>query len=327
VASSQDIVQVLDLLTQPVPEDLPDPRAQMAMANLREILASPNVVGLGIAQKVRAGRTLSSLALTFYVQKKRTLGRLAPNTAVPSWISSALSVPAVRTDVVELGGPVLLESMGPRLIQPGHSISHINGGAGTAGAVVSVGVTRGVLSNSHVLALSGRARLGDKILYPAEQDGGRDPRDVIATLSSFCEFVMGGTFVNTVDCAVARIMPAYTGELLPNIAGVGIPSGITTAERGMEIMKFGRTSGLTRGVVRDTNFRFTMDYPGLGSVGFLDQVLCTRYSQPGDSGSLVLEASTNRAVGLHFSGAPTGSVFCPIGEVLSALRVQLVMGH
>ena len=55
-----------------------------------------------------------------------------------------------------------------------------------------------------------------------------------------------------------------------------------------------------------------------------NQVLCSRYSSPGDSGSLVVDKKTKRAVGLHFAGAPHGSVFSPIGEVLKALGAQLV---
>ena len=60
------------------------------------------------------------------------------------------------------------------------------------------------------------------------------------------------------------------------------------------------------------------------SVGFLDQVFCTRYSRPGDSGSLVLDQATGKAVGLHFAGANGGSVFSPIATVLSTLGVKLV---
>ncbi|MBI4279115.1 MAG: hypothetical protein HY660_11730, partial [Armatimonadetes bacterium] len=79
------------------------------------------------------------------------------------------------------------------------------------------------------------------------------------------------------------------------------------------------------GKVRDVNFRFVLDYgKGVGQVGFKDQVLCTRYTKPGDSGSLVLDKKTMRAVGLHFAGASGGSVFNPINQVLKAMGVKLV---
>lgn len=43
----------------------------------------------------------------------------------------------------------------------------------------------------------------------------------------------------------------------------------------------------------------------------------------GDSGALVLEKSTLKAVGLHFAGAERGNVFNPIENVLSTLHVEL----
>ena len=67
-----------------------------------------------------------------------------------------------------------------------------------------------------------------------------------------------------------------------------------------------------------------MDYDEVGGVGFVDQVLCTRYTKPGDSGSLVLDKESGKAVGLHFAGANGGSVFSPIDDVLEALGVTLV---
>ena len=54
------------------------------------------------------------------------------------------------------------------------------------------------------------------------------------------------------------------------------------------------------------------------------KALDIRYTKGGDSGSLVLDQATGKAVGLHFAGAKKGSVFNPIGEVLSALGVKLV---
>jgi len=104
-----------------------------------------------------------------------------------------------------------------------------------------------------------------------------------------------------------------------------VPRGATAPVRGMRIVKVGRTTDKTTGTIRDVHFRFALDYDDLGkSVGFLDQVFCTRYSKPGDSGSLVLDQASKKAVGLHFAGADGGSVFSPIGTVLATLGVTLV---
>jgi hypothetical protein len=92
----------------------------------------------------------------------------------------------------------------------------------------------------------------------------------------------------------------------------------------MKVVKVGRTTGKTNGEIRDVHFRFALDYDNIGEVGFVDQVLCSRYTKGGDSGSLVLDRATGRAVGLHFAGASGGSVFNPIDDVLAALKVKLV---
>jgi hypothetical protein len=55
---------------------------------------------------------------------------------------------------------------------------------------------------------------------------------------------------------------------------------------------------------------------------FRSQVLCTRYTDGGDSGSVVCDMS-GRLVGLHFVGGPTASVFSPIAFVFDALGVEL----
>jgi hypothetical protein len=83
------------------------------------------------------------------------------------------------------------------------------------------------------------------------------------------------------------------------------------------------------GIVRDVNYRTAIRYRRptpphrRARVGFRDQVLCSRYTDGGDSGSIVLNEQ-NEAVGLHFAGSPSTSIFNRISPVLQALGVQLV---
>ncbi len=210
-------------------------------------------------------------------------------------------------------------------LQPGNSISHAEAMAGTFGAVVARGEQLFILSNSHVLALGGLAKKGDAIVYPGKADGGALDKDLVGNLSSFKRFVAGAGFLNRVDCAIAKPTPDRIGKLISRIKGLGLPSGTIAPVRGMKVVKVGRTTGKTTGEIQDVHFRFTLDYGGdVGAIGFRDQVLCSRYSEDGDSGSLVIDKATGRAVGLHFAGAEGGSVFSPIDEVLKALRVKLV---
>ncbi len=304
------------------------------VAAFHGVLDSPNVVGVGIAEKTVHGRGTSELALTFYVERKLPLRRLMAHQAVPPTMTSTISGPtAIPTDVVVLGRlrPEFNVVRSP--IQPGYSVGHFKAETGTLGAIVtatlagaatSVGSTGElILSNSHVLARSGSANHGDVILYPGLDDGGK-AADRVGTLDRFVAFDTSGQFVNTADCATALIDESKRDSVLAAIKGVGMPAGTATAQRDMKVVKVGRTTGKTTGIVRDVHFRFVLTYPGIGKVGFLDQALCTRYSDSGDSGSLVLEAATKRAVGLHFAGASGGSVFSPIDQVLNALKIRLV---
>jgi hypothetical protein len=257
--------------------------------------------------------------------------------AVPPAVPESISGPAViPTDVVAVGRPRLeavkdlknpLATRKP--LQPGHSIGHVKATAGTFGAVVTRDGKYLLLSNSHVLADSGRGKKGDRILYPGSADDGEAPADIVGKLFDFVKFKVGNDFLNHVDAAVAVPLDDRLGDLTSEIRGLFIPKGTAKAARDMEVVKVGRTTGKTKARVRDVNFRLIINYPGVGKVGFLDQVFCTRYTNGGDSGSLVLDAKTGKAVGLHFAGFPDkngvkGSVFNPIDEVLKALEVKLL---
>jgi hypothetical protein len=294
---------------------------------MRRILDSRNVVGVGISEKIAGKEATGKLALTFYVQKKVPLSKLRALAAIPPTVPESLSGPeAIPTDVVVFGKvvPEAKPLVTRTPIQPGFSIGHMDTTAGTLGAVVRKGGELYLLSNSHVFALSGTAHKEDAILYPGKADGGKNPDDVVVRLAGFSKFHTGGDFVNHVDCAIAKPTAARLADVVSEIKGLGVPKGTITPARGMTIVKVGRTMGKTTGEVRDVHFRFTLQYDEVGEVGFLDQVLCTRYSKSGDSGSLVLDQATGKAVGLHFAGAKGGSVFNPIDQVLKALGVTLV---
>jgi hypothetical protein len=294
--------------------------------SLRRIVKTKNIVAVGISEKESDGKPAGKLALTFYVERKVPLEELTPETAVPGTVPNPLSgSEAITTDVKVIG------KMRPELnatrsrFQPGNSVAHIDAKSGTFGAVVKKGKDFHILSNSHVLALGGLARKGDSIVYPGPSDGGAMSADLVAKLTGFKKFIMGDGYPNRVDCAIAKPTAERLADLMAEIKGLGLPSGTIKPVRGMKVMKVGRTTGKTTGVIQDVHFRFTLDYEGeIGEVGFVDQVLCSRYTEGGDSGSLVIDKATGRAVGLHFAGASGGSVFNPIDEVLKALGVQLV---
>ncbi|MGH7138721.1 MAG: trypsin-like serine protease, partial [Pirellulales bacterium] len=213
---------------------------------------------------------------------------------------------------------------------PGYSICHFADTAGTFGCLVK---KRGdkkslyILSNSHVLANSGLGAIGDEILQPGPFDGGTTTQDVIASLAEWVPFQFSAAgYPNLVDAAIAKVRSAKS--VTSAIRIVGVPNGVSrTVRRGMQVQKAGRTTDYTIGLIRDVNFRvalsFNMPGGGKGRVGFRDQVLCTRYSAVGDSGSAVLNKK-RQVVGLHFAGSPSTSIFNRIGDVLDALQIDIV---
>jgi hypothetical protein len=90
----------------------------------------------------------------------------------------------------------------------------------------------------------------------------------------------------------------------------------------MYIKKYGRTSGYTEGKILYLGATVGVDYDELGKIYFEKQIVTSPISQPGDSGSLVLEKDTNLVVGLLYGGSDRASLVNPIETVLAALGVN-----
>jgi hypothetical protein len=333
MATESQVVHALDMVVHGGPARTAKRKARAAgiesatrletadrAADLKRVIGSKNVVGVGVAEKVRNGRSTGELALTFYVLKKvKDKKKLRGDEVVPPAVPLPLTRgKAVATDVVELG-PLRLEA---GAIQSGSSIGRADEDkAGTLGAIVTNGKDHFLLSNSHVIGKNGRAK-GGKIVSPGRADGGR-LSDAIGELKRTARWQLGGEFANNVDAALATLDRTRFEHLRTVVRGLGAVRGITRARRRMKVVKVGRTTGRTTGTVMDTNFHFTFKYPRVGLIGYSNQILVSRFTDSGDSGSLVLDAKTKKAVGLHFAGAPTGSVSNPIDAVLRHLGVKL----
>jgi hypothetical protein len=325
MASERAILAVLRLLTGQSRRRLKRDAAA-TLDSLRGILESNNVNGVGIADKVRRGRSTRELAMVFYVVKKKAPQRLRGSEMIPPVIPLNLSgaVPIV-TDVVEDGRVRLQINKIRNPIRPGYSIANAADTAGTLGAVVSKRGRCMLLSNAHVLARSGLAKRGEDITYPGPGDGGVVPADVAATLADFVPLNRGAGHPNIVDCAIAEPVKKRLPDVRSDIKTLGFPMGTVHARRGMRVVKVGRTTDLTKGVVLDVHAAIKLRYPApIGILGFRDQIRISVFSKDGDSGSLVLVESSKNAIGLHFAGGPTGSYSNPIAQVLRQLHVRLV---
>jgi len=282
--------------------------------------------GIGLGAKIKDGETLERPAFRVYVEAKRPLDDIA--NPVPKIVGP------LETDVIPIG------SLKPqpahqrlRPIQPGCSLGNVKVTGGTLGCIVRKrggGPERFILSNAHVLAGSAQAAVGDEIVQPAIADGGVSGPDRIATLKAFIPFDYASDgFPNMVDAALAEIVSPGIAYQLAFMGTANGPSRVSKSVRvGMRVQKTGRSTGHSWGKVIDTDFQAIVPYPDpdnpakLRNVLFRDQVLCTRFTDAGDSGALVL-SSSGKVVGLHFAGSDDVSVFNRINIVFDALDIEL----
>jgi hypothetical protein len=125
---------------------------------------------------------------------------------------------------------------------------------------------------------------------------------------------------NEVDCALAKPVDPnmFTGQIL----GIGQVSGTKAAQLGMKVRKSGRTTGYTEGTINLLNATVSVAY-GSKTARFTGQIITSPMSQGGDSGSLIVDGTENKAVGLLFAGSNLSTIFNPIDRVLAALNVTI----
>jgi hypothetical protein len=283
-----------------------------------------NVVAVGASYKQKGGKPTSTRALTVFVESKLPKSELAKSDIVPAELDG------VKTDVVEVGKiEALAFTAKQRPAVPGFSIGHHAITAGTFGCVVEDLRRRDgggeylILSNNHVLADVNKGRPGDLILQPGPFAGGQFPSDAVATLDRFEPIVLSAfpnpPGYNLVDAVVAR--PHESRLITPSIIGLAMPSGISQAVPGMAVIKAGRTTEVTVGVVLATNVTVAVGYGADGIGTFRHQIITTAMAAGGDSGSLLMDLNLN-AIGLLFAGSSIITIHNHIADVEVALGVR-----
>jgi hypothetical protein len=204
-----------------------------------------------------------------------------------------------------------------RPIPGGVSVGVVGGGTGTIACRVydrSTGEVL-ILSNRHVFS----GNVGTPVIQPGAADGGLYPDDVVGYVYRFID-VKPPPLDNKVDAALAKPTVGVSDEVL----NVGVVVDTTDPVEGMTVCKSGRSTCYTCGRVIDVHASVKVyGYP-FGYAIFTDQVIVKpTIAAPGDSGSLVVEAGSKRAVGLLFAGSNVVSVFNKIGNVLGSLNVSL----
>lgn len=294
-----------------------------------------NVVGVGVGERISEGKPTGSLAVKLFVRMKYPLSEISSNLALPKEING------IPTDVEEAGvfrrfqtatARKLTGMPNPRTkmrpAHPGSSIGYQDPAnqivmAGTFGAVVKDASATYILSNNHVLADENRLPAGAQIFQPGLLDGGNAATDQVAALTRFV--MLDPSKANSVDCAIAKV--TQNNIVSTAILYIGAPKGATDATLDMNVHKFGRTTGYTVGRVASLDTDVTVGYE-TGDYTFSSQIIVVgshgqSFSDAGDSGSLILQRGTNKAVALLFAGSKTHTIANHIGDVLTALKVKL----
>ena len=102
---------------------------------------------------------------------------------------------------------------------------------------------------------------------------------------------------------------------------IGQVTGTADEFAGMPVKKSGRTTGLTSGIVKAINGEIEIAFAGERKAIFQNQIITGDMTEPGDSGSLLLDQQ-NRAVGLLCGGSQFVSVYNPIAVIIQNLNIK-----
>ena len=309
----------------------------------REWLRRPGVTAVDVGFKIKDDDMTDDVALRVHVARKRAVPELAADEVFndskkqklvngfpvdvieANYGLSALTAPAVLEDLDDAAVATIERTTEFDPLIGGISCGNPRVTAGTIGAIVFSRTTCRpmILSNWHVLAGASAAAVGEGILQPGRVDGGTE---VVATLTRM-------RLDSRMDAAVATLNGARGHSR--DILGLGTVSGMDTATLGMNVVKSGRTTGITRGVVDGVSLNTSIDYGDPGVVSFSNQIRIVprppwpavdyEVSRGGDSGSLWLNEANNRAIGLHFAGetdpmpASENAICSPIGPIATEL--------
>jgi endonuclease G len=281
-----------------------------------EFLDQPNVTSVGIGYKTIGGVRTDELAIQFAVDTKTAQPEALGSSTLPTTVRfEGMEFP---TDVVQRGFKVdyvLVEALEKDVrkqrldtVVPGVSVGHPKTTAGTLGAIVRDRQSGRpvMLSNWHVLQTP-LGKLGDPIAQPGPYDDNRVQQNRVGTLLRSHLGVAG-------DCALASLESrAFDGTVFEVGTSIG---RVGKAELDDKVVKSGRTTGVTRGIVTRVSTVTRLNY-GNGvteDIGGFEigpdpdhPAASNEISKGGDSGSAWLAIGPNGQptdimLGLHFGG-------------------------
>ncbi len=307
---------------------------------LRGWIYDPNVMLIDFGWRERGGKLVEN----DYCIRVHVVNKIAPGPAleaaaqegktrgpIPNTIGGIpVDIPqgAYRLHQWWLGGgrqrPANLRAGRKAPMQGGISIANarLRGYGTLGGAVVDRGTgARMILSNWHVLAAYWDVQPGWPIYQPGRGDGG-SRNDTVAKLSRHA-------MASNLDAAVAEL----TGDrqLINDQFDLGPVKGVGWAQPGMNVVKSGRRTNVTYGLVTGVEGTARMNYRGINrlirNVMTIEPRQKPEVSAGGDSGSFWLEEETMNVVGLHFAGGdlPERALAIDMQPILDVLDVDMVV--
>jgi hypothetical protein len=295
-----------------------------------------NVHATGVGVRVRGGEVHpEDFVIKVYVFDKIDLGANTPSLTAQRYKDVEIDVEhlPIQEALMATGAPGIPNRQRHRPIPGGVSIAPINEAfVGTLGCFlrrVASGTEQiFALSNNHVMADVNRLPIGTPIVQPGPEIAPSQIGDVFAALSAFTPVQFPTAkltpVVNRFDAAIAIVADR---NLISTRTILGIANYTPTLQApvpGMRVIKSGRTTGVTTGVITATRvngvqinygtrtnpriatFNDTIEIIGDAGVPFSDR---------GDSGSVILNRDTGRPVALLFAGDGRTTTACDLGGV------------
>jgi endonuclease G len=328
-------------------------KSEVSMESLKQFvrtqgldyLKNNNITSVGIGYKQINGKPTNEISIQFTVEEKsepEALEELDTPLIPQSFVIDGVVVP---TDVIERSFEIdykIVEEVSPdqrktriNPIQPGTSVANKKVSAGTIGCIVydQKNGAPYILSNWHVLH-GPQGNIGDEIVQPGPFD---DNRINLNRLGKLVRSHLGAAG----DCAIATIEDrAFKSDIMD--LGVAIEQ-LGEPELGDKIIKSGRTTGVTHGLVTRVHTISKLNYGGLVGYQFIGgfEIGPDPNSPPsngeismgGDSGSAWIFKTrsgkpTNVLAGLHFAGETSNdpnehAVACYSKSVFEKLEISL----
>lgn len=290
------------------------------------------VTGVDVGYKYSNGKRTDEVTIRVHVKQKQK--NVNSKERIPKEING------IKTDVLEMEVFPQVASMQLdqiNLLADTNTYATVKGGVsigpervingfvytGTLGCIVKDNVTNNpvLLSNFHVMCVDNNWNIGDFMCQPSRVDTGVPGTDRIGALSR-------AVLSSKVDGAISTLSGRPSDC---SIVDIGDVKGTANAVLNSAVRKRGRTTLFTEGFVDAINATINIDYgPTIGiktltnQIGIRPDVSANpKFSQIGDSGSVVVNAD-NKIIGLLFAGNDFGYTYInPISNVLSELNISI----